>query len=154
MSLLATTKADFAFLIPLFADPWPLCRVVHSRDVHRCYLVPRCPVSCCQVSRFQRPPTFWYWEVRFNSELQLHLKYYYTAPSSSSTVGSDTIKCKHCGPTFSQSSAQCIAYTHDNSNWRKTFSLSSLRLSMLTKGRTKSAHGETHWNEKLLLTHL
>jgi len=29
----------------------------HSHDVHPCYLVPRCQVSRCPFSRFQRPPT-------------------------------------------------------------------------------------------------
>ena len=36
------------------------CRIVRFRDVHPCYMVPRCPVSRCQPSQFR-----WSRDVQF-----------------------------------------------------------------------------------------
>jgi len=36
------------------------CRIVSSRVVHHCYMVPRCPLSLCQPSQFR-----WSRDVQF-----------------------------------------------------------------------------------------
>ena len=76
------------FLGPTDVQPVAICliwcRIVQSRDVHPCDMVPSCQVSRCKVLRFQRPCVYvylrtrervcaWLWAKRLNLRVRIRV---------------------------------------------------------------------------------